>query len=272
MYSNQLPQIIDTKIVEQPKIPLFSGESYVALPMITNTSHINMMSLLFKPNPDEPPSRLLHVGNQIKPQQYKYLLSSSYFLLLLDNLNRVELRYLQVNSGEAVIRVMGSRDVATNRWNKLIITDNASGFSTSNNHIINYNDGIDRFGSAINEIVLVLPEPIGLAKHSQDRGHGELFVAGKPNIGPNSGDNNNVSSDHGDARYSIVSQRDDDQLAADEGEITGFSGCIQNITINDRQYVLKSDLRGDILDGFDISKFELKYSCITLKQSKFTFY
>lgn len=205
--------------------------------------------------------------------QYRYLLSSSYFLLLLDNLNRIELRYLKVNSGEAIIRVMGSRDVAINQWNKLIITDNASRNRKDNfRRIINNSKQDD-----MDEIILVLPEPIAISSQRDNERNtsqacGELFVAGRPNQMGDRYDNNNKNNDNNDenlrannnAQYKILSNdnneividNSDQLIVNDEREITGFSGCIQNVTINERKYVMNSNLNGDILDGFDISEYE----------------
>lgn len=294
--------------VVQADVPSFSGQSYAALPMISKGSVKNLV-ILFKPTQRGIEERVNEAGGTIRSKfggstRHRYILSSAYFMLLIDNMNRIELRYLcggvncnldarmmgktwsshrttfrnnHIHNNHnkpsvRLIRVMGNRDVKPNAWNKLIITDNVSSLSGApDNEIISIPN------ESLNEIVLIIPDPIQINKQTSVGGtmmdgrttaldvdipeetseidnnlinkeharHSELlFLAGIPRLAKSWDRSNEKSPSHLNA-YDLHSEN-----------ISGFKGCIWGVKLNDRIYRLKSDLRGDILDAFDIGKFK----------------
>mgnify|MGYP000883620356 CR=1 FL=1 len=202
----------------QRAIPRFLGHSYLALPMLEDP-YLLGLSLIFKPELGR------NFGAQIRPT---LLLRSVKFSLLLDEMNRIELRYLtsQSSGGRAEItRVIGSRDVETNRWNQLIITDASS----------DAQEGAPIDG--VNRIVLVTPDKISL--DSNHYNSSQLFVAGIPDVGQ--------------IRAGVTER----ESASSEDTVGGFVGCIKELQVNSRLYNFRSDLNGDTLDGFDIGKLKL---------------
>lgn len=222
------------------------GHSYLALPMITEPS-LRSMRLVFRPN--------LKLANK---RQSTLLVYSKNFILLLDDSNRVELRYLTlsnkdgVGDGESgdydqnnnyeyhrdlseVTRVIGSRDAELGKWNELIVTDASSSDSQTN------------FVAGLNRIVLVTPDKIELDSSKNRIGisqniSAEFFVAGLPDA---------LRNREGAA---LTEQYRSRQSALGERLLGGFIGCISEFSLNQRIYNLKSDLNGDTLDGFDIGE------------------
>lgn len=197
------------------------------------------------------------------------LLYSRNFALLLDDMSRIELRYLdgqnnpllikplkgsqgagteqtgKQNKPGKITRVIGSRDVEQNKWNELIVTD-ASSDSQMNEHI-----------AGLTRIVLVTPDKIDLnfvgepMRHSkattndtfENNSHSELFVGGMP-----------------DALHRFDRHQNDKLEQAGSGLLgeklaNGFRGCIKELSINVRDYDFRSDFNGDTLDGFDIGEY-----------------
>lgn len=201
------------------------------------------------------------------------LLYSQNFALLLDDMSRIELRYLDgqnnlvkplKSSGETleqtgkqnklakITRVIGSRDVEQNKWNELIVTD-ASSDSQMNEHI-----------AGLTRIVLVTPDKIDLGFVGQPERHSkatlndtfennprsELFVGGMP-----------------DALRQFDRHPNNKLEQAGSGLLgeklaNGFRGCIKELSINVRDYDFKSDFNGDTLDGFDIGEY--RFSAISV--------
>lgn len=170
------------------------------------------------------------------------VLYSQKFVLLLDDMSRIELRYLDGQNNNDVgkiTRVIGSRDVEQDKWNELIVTD-ASSDSQINNHM----EGLTR-------IVLVTPDKIDLSfklkpevattNSNLASNLTELFVAGMP-----------------DALRKLSREASDLEQAASgmlgEKLTQGFRGCIRELSINSRDYDFRSDFNGDTLDGFDIGE------------------
>lgn len=245
-------------------------------PVLTN------LRLLFKPTAETKLDSSAHLSSP-STQQASLLLYSHRFALFLDNMGRVELRYLQQitqqeddnnnnnldhdyvgtkitddnfvsttssSSSEAhnkiskeVTRVIGSRDVEFGKWNELIITD-----STSDDHKYDPSEPLNS-----NTILIVTPDKIQLDMNdvthrqqpsSREGNHSELFLAGLPHRtdGFNTGRTSSTSRGN---RWIL----DGGQLG-----VSGFTGCIKALQINERIYGLRSDLNGDALDGFDIGK------------------
>lgn len=205
--------------------------------MIKDTSLSNL-HFLFKP----------FGHSNLEKEETSLLLYSEKFLLLLDDLSRVELRYITQESGNKITRVIGSRDAEINRWNELLITNDASSDDSSQ---IETNLILPEI-TMMNRIVLVLPDKIQLLEQQQqkqqnyrattttNRTHSmELFVAGVPDAF---------------RTYKGAIRRQHSSLTMDKENLGGFSGCIRELSINKRAYNFRSDLNGDTLDGFDIGK------------------
>lgn len=232
--------------------------------MITDT-HLKSLRLVFKPEP-----KLGLVSNR----RTTLMLYSKRFALLLDDMSRVEFRYSSsfaaraasdeeheqqgdeetwISSGNEITRVIGSRDVVANKWNELIITDASSESQRTTNLI-----------SGMERIVLVTPDKIQLSQFGGSRLFGrqnfdnnnntatELFVAGLPDaIGNIVQQSQNSPNTQSDLSFPTLS----DKL------VSGFTGCIGGLSINERVYNFRSDLNGDALDGFDIGEFSLRTTC-----------
>lgn len=238
-------------IALQRSVPQFIGHSYLALPA-TSAHELDDLRLVFKP-------RLPLAGPREQPALL--LLQGRKFLLLLDSMNRIELRYFSRDNPRQVIRVIGSRDAELNKWNELWVTD----ASRDNNGLA------DKWTWGVNRIVLVTPDKVQLfdstpaqrsptTRHSEsseaeDRkftswnNSTELFVAGKPESLRRGV--HDVGGGDSQTRYA-----DGAILASTLGEeaTVGFTGCIKELTINQRSYNFRSDLNGDTLDGFDIGE------------------
>lgn len=180
------------------------------------------------------------------------LLHSQKFLLVLDDMQRIELRYstqqttmknnntndnqetIESNRNQfdrKITRVLGSKDVELNKWNELWITDGTTTTITDGDmKSLSDNDG---------KIILVIPERIHLDPIGLD---GDLFVAGIPQT-------NSLNS-----RDEMKESFEGSQFLDNDKSIEGFRGCINELSINGRKYNFKSDVSGDALDGFDISK------------------
>lgn len=236
-------------IALQRNVPRFSGYSYLALPMITD-SQITTLRLTFKPNYDN--KYMLK-----KDQKESLILYSKFFILLLDEMGRIELRYLteitpsnsnnnnndysDVLSTNKITRVIGSRDVVSNNWNELIITDASVDLISEKEQYFDEkkNSTID----IVNRIILVTPEKI----NTSSKQNSELFVGGLPRI-----KNNDPST----KKINYINYNNN-KLFGMKSFDHGFNGCIREFSINDRIYNLKSDFNGDVLDGFDIGRFIL---------------
>lgn len=265
---NFAPNPTKTKTAIQRSVPKFSSQSYLALPM-TSDRLLSDLRLVFKPqtNLDQ---------NDMTPRS-SLLLYSKKFALLLDPMNRVELRYLQTKTfsnasnasrNKEVTRVIGSRDAHMNEWNELIITDSSSDDTLEVTEEDN-NNGEEKYdkikASKMNKIVLITPDKIQLEgannnniyQHEQnDSTFTQLFVGGLPDSmtkytkGDTNGNKNNNptnTSDKSDARSRHW-------ILSEQSSACGFTGCIMRLQLSGRDYNLKSDLNGDALDGFDIGK------------------
>lgn len=199
-------------------------------------SSLSNLRLLFRPQ-----SKLASAGRETSLMLY-----SDKFLLLLDDLSRIELRYIMEDSGGKITRVIGSRDAELNKWNELFITTDASSDESSQL----FNSNLIPARIAINRIVLVVPDKIQLnrsaatlsgtfnEKQNKQAPSTELFVAGTP--------------DAFRTRAGAKQQRS--PLILDRETLAGFMGCMKELSINKRTYNFKSNLHGDALDGFDIGK------------------
>lgn len=198
-------------------------------------SSLSNLHFLFKP-----------FGSNWEQEQTSLLLYSEKFLLLLDDLSRIELRYITQGSGNKITRVIGSRDAEINKWNELLITDDAS--SDESSQLVS---NLIPSDIPMNRIVLVLPDKIQLdddGDEDQNKAKTnksllstqsmELFVAGVPDAFRSKG--------------SI--KRQHSPLTIDKENLGGFSGCIRELSLNKRDFNFRSDLNGDTLDGFDIGK------------------
>lgn len=232
----------------QRSISRFGGHSYIALPVTADLTLSNMR-ILFKPESrvSEYPSKRL-------------VLYSSGFILLLDEMNRVEMRYLNglSNSREEnsmqMIRVIGSRDAQLDTWNELLVTDDASGSQ------------MNSFGSTASRIVLVIPNQIKISQNIENSIPTDAWIELTGENRNTTGDNIGANPDRGSPMEFFVAgipkaKQVGRSVAISEqsmfGKLTsisGFVGCIKELSINDRVYRLKSDLMGDALDGFDLSK------------------
>lgn len=177
-------------------------------------------------------------GSNWEQEQTSLLLYSEKFLLLLDDLSRVELRYITQDSGSKITRVIGSRDAEINKWNELLITNDAS--SDDSSQIVSNSISPE---VPMNRIVLVLPDKIRLQDYQATNNTSptqsmELFVAGVPDAFRSKG----------------AIKRQHSSLTMDKENLGGFSGCIRELNLNKRAYNFRSDLNGDTLDGFDIGK------------------
>lgn len=225
--------------------------------MVTD-SQLTTLRLIFKP--------IINDNNKyfIKREhtEESLILYSNFFVLLLDEMGRIELRYLTTITvddnndhykkkqkfSKEVTRVIGSRDVELNKWNELIITDASVDLINEDkeNYYLNqkkdiHNNDID---VVVNKIILVTPEKINTSSNE----NGELFVGGLPN------NNNNVNSTPLIKTTDNNNNNDNNKLLGMKSFNHGFIGCIKEFSINDRIYNWKSDFNGDVLDGFDIGK------------------
>lgn len=213
----------------------------MALPA-TSDLELDDLRLVFKP-------KAALLGHRELPALL--VLQGQKFLLLLDNMNRIELRYFSRDNARQVIRVIGSRDAELNRWNELRITD----ASRDNNGLA------DRWTPGANRIVLVTPDKVQLFNESQQeipsigtsgraRNFNELFVAGRPEGSTQDGQETaRETTDRwtsGDFRSSASK--------LGERSTVGFTGCIRDLSINGRAFNFRSDLNGDTLDGLDIGE------------------
>lgn len=227
----------------QRSLPRFSGHSYVALPMTTD-KNLSSIRIMLKPQFEVTKTR----RRKSKRRGKSLILHSKRFILLLDELNRIELRYLDISKRKnsdsetrvQFIRVIGSRDVENDKWNELLVTDNAS------NENIN---SIYGNSEPLNKIVLVIPSQIELRPdtfkyHETDGSYTseksvEMFLGSIPK--PKQ------------VKRSSLFKRQ--KLFGNLTSLAGFVGCIAEVSLNERVYNLRSDLGGDILDGFDIGEF-----------------
>lgn len=197
--------------------------------------------------------------SNLEKEETSLLLYSEKFLLLLDDLSRVELRYITQESGNKITRVIGSRDAEINRWNELLITNDASSDDLSQietNLILPEN-------TMMNRIVLVLPDKIQLLEQQKQNHQAtttnktsthsmELFVAGVPDAF---------------RTYKGAIKRQHSSLTMNKESLVGFSGCIRELSINKQAYNFRSDLNGDTLDGFDIGKLMMIVETLFLFQA-----
>lgn len=283
-----------TRTVLQPEIPNFSGNSYAAVPIDSSIEFVQDLRITFMPILAK--NRLPRRSRQFATT-YTYLLSSRHFLLLVDNMNRVELRYIsrQKNNNQrnesSFIRVIGSRDVISNRWNRIKILNNSAVDAKTLIKTSSHQKGKkfrdsriddDDNQMSLNEIELNLPEAIRMTYNNNnsktldtlggsanDQDHptdygGELFIAGTPTTTSVSHEYNRhkatdeyVIDDPMDNRLAHNKKLSYDTTVSDEirESLYGFSGCIKDLSMNQRTYRLKSDLEGDILDAFDISEY-----------------
>lgn len=187
------------------------------------------------------------------------ILFSQKFVLLLDDMSRIELRYLdeaqrqfgshQKQNAGKITRVIGSRDVEQNKWNELIVTDASSDSQKINSPI-----------ASLTRIVLVTPDKIDLRFVSEShQANSSSSSVGSGSVGSGNGVANSTElfvAGLPDALQSSDSRSNSQMSSGVFGEklANGFVGCIGELGINQREYNLRSDLNGDALDGFDIGK------------------
>lgn len=242
--------------------PKFLGRSYIALPVIPPANagarqfELSSLRLVFKPQqanwfavyntseasgaPEDDEDYLLWAQKQV-------LLASDCFLLLLDELNRVQLRYSKQHPSDAtkrgqLIMVLGDRDVRLDAWNELVLTRQVQTTATTSDNTQpsqsqSQSQSLDERqrhpSEQLNRVVLVVPDKIELPPIS-----GELFVGGTPS----------------GARDRLAGDPPSKRVLAYGDAYSGFVGCVGGLTLNEHEYRLSSDLAGDILDGFDLAE------------------
>ena len=172
----------------------------------------------------------------------RLMLYSQRFVLLLDDMSRVELRFFsQLDAHSSpVTRVIGSRDVQPDTWTELIVTQDDNLLEPAQPHLP--------------RVVLVTPQVVQLSSKAaatsatniastattNSSNAAELFVGGLPEA------------------LQVVHSAPPGQLHLrhlhDRPQPEGFRGCISELRFNQRHYNFKSDLNGDALDGYDIGK------------------
>lgn len=199
--------------------------------------------------PDSAPAPDLERDELEQRGRSSILLVANKFAILMDDMQRIELRYSRRQTdqdadddddahgrqppADSTTRVIGSRDAQLDRWNTLVVTDDS-------------NDLVARESFGEDKIILITPEKIELA--DEMRNHigpmttnsslGQLFLGGLPKSMRATSDNENRLA----------------SLLGDPSTTDGFVGCIDWLRINGRQFSLKSDLDGDVLDGFDVGE------------------
>lgn len=233
--------------------------------MVLNST-LSRLRLLFKPEFQQISTKLFKKRQRQRPNLLLYSLKK-FVLLLNDDMRRIELKYLNP-SNKQLTRVIGSHDVELNKWNELIVTDDASDidyntqYNTHYNTINNLNQKLsDHVMENVNRIVLIIPDKILLREENSinrnldNNNATELFVAGLPDsINTRmikSRNDNHQHTKHGD-------------FFVDDKSIIGFTGCIKELQINSREYNFRSDLNGDTLDGFDIGKSEISLTKVSI--------
>lgn len=261
----------------QRDTPKFSGHSYLALPMIKDRQ-LATLRLTMRP-------QLANSAGQRRRRRdrARVLVYARDFVLLLDELGRVELRYKTTssrqqttrrrNEGE-LTRVFGSRDVEPGHWNEVLVTDANSSSMSYDAARVGYEQNDAR---APNRIVLVMPNTIRLRAdnaprqrgRAQHNAHfaGELFLAGLPSAARRYSSAFDVDDDVEAVSHTSNSIVERDSLSwwrVAQGA-RNFAGCVSSLQLNARTYNFRSDLRGDALDGFDIGKHRVKHVVLIIR-------